>query len=122
MSKLSFATLLIAALTAAALASADGLRAQGSNQIEYLRVASYGVREERSSGIVFMRIGYQACLATTAEWTCRRFAPTGSPDGALRTMLATLGSEGWELVSVFDEASASGGMTYLFKRQLRVMP
>ena len=46
----------------------------------------------------------------------------GGSDSALLALLATLGSEGWELVSVFDENSPSDGMTYLFKRQARVMP
>lgn len=60
-------------------------------------------------------------MATSAEWTCRKFEGEGDVmSAALRSALATLGQEGWELVSAVDERhdrnSVFGGLTYLFKR------
>jgi len=65
--------------------------------------------------------GYEACEAKNAEWTCRPFRslPTEFGDDALRRALATIGAEGWELVSVLEQPQNQGypvGRTYLLKR------
>lgn len=119
MSKVSLAILPVVALIAAALTSADGLRAQGSSQIEYLRVAPY-LTFQQSGRMKYERTAYRGCVATTGPFNCREFG--GASDSALLGMLATLGSEGWELVSATNEDLDRSGLTYIFKRPARVMP
>jgi hypothetical protein len=90
-------------------------RTQSTGGFEYLRVTPYSVNPMKPA-----RVGYRACVATTGEWVCRQFEPQDSSDAGLRTALATLGNEGWELVSAVDDppgASIPEGLTYLFKRQ-----
>jgi hypothetical protein len=119
MSKLTFAFLSMIAI-AAVVVSADGLRAQSSTSFEYLRVSPYYVSQQ-SGRMTYQRTAYRGCLATTGQLNCREFG--GASDSALLAMLATLGGEGWELVSVVDEGDpALSGMTYFFKRSSRVMP
>jgi hypothetical protein len=68
---------------------------------------------------VEFRSGYRACVAATPNWACRDFEPTESSAAALSTALATLGTEGWELVSALDEdpeSSYAKRLMYLFKR------
>jgi hypothetical protein len=119
-SKVSLATLSVAALIAATIASADALRAQSTTPIEYLRVSPYYFAEN-SGQRIHQRTAYRGCLATTGQFNCREFG--AASDSALLGMLATLGSEGWELVSVVDEEDpARNGLTYFFKRPARVTP
>jgi hypothetical protein len=118
-SKLSLTFLSIVAI-ASALVSADGLRAQSSTSFEYLRVAPYYVSQQ-SGRMMYQRTAYRGCLATTGQFNCREFG--GASDSTLLAMLATLGDEGWELVSVVDEKDpVLDGLTYFFKRSARVMP
>ena len=92
-------------------------RAQSAVRFEYGRVTPYTVAQTQG-GWVYQHVGYRACVAVTNEWTCREFEPKESSEAALRAMLATLGNEGWELVSVVDEdPNSSLALTYLFKRQ-----
>ena len=98
------------------------LGAQSARRIEYVRVTAYAVRHPVSANSVQMRYGYRACVAAPTEWTCREFQPTETPGDALRTTLATLGNDGWELVSAVNEdpnLMSPMGLTYLFKRQLQ---
>ena len=98
-----------------------------------LTVPSLGARQEVTTGWEYARLtpglpskpsamkplGYRACLAGEAEWTCREFESKDNQDEALRRALSTLGSEGWELVSAIDETetlSYPKGLTYLLKR------
>lgn len=119
MSKLSIALLTLVAI-AIAIESTDGLRAQSSTSIEYLRVAPY-YASQRSGRMVYQRTDYRGCLAAIGPLNCRDFG--GGSDSALLVMLATLGSEGWELVSVVDEEDpARDGLTYFFKRPARFVP
>jgi hypothetical protein len=92
-------------------------RAQSRNgsRFDYLRVTPY-----LPDPLNPARVAYRACVAASTEWTCREFESKDSPDAPLRTTLATLGQEGWELVSAVDETpdvSLPDGLTYLFKRQ-----
>ena len=59
--------------------------------------------------------GLRACIAASAEWTCRTFDGQVSQDDGFRTALVTLGSEGWELVAADPETPG----TYFFKRQIQ---
>jgi hypothetical protein len=117
-------TLTIAALMAivtAMLAPSFVARAQSGPRFDYLRVVPYRVVTRTPGHITGRWAGYRACLAGSTEWTCREFEPMDNSDTGLRTTLATLGDEGWELVSAVDERhdvnSDFGGLTYLFKRQ-----
>jgi hypothetical protein len=73
------------------------------------------------------RVVYSACVASPEGWECRKFedpesvaeSGRGTADTALRKALATLGSEGWEMVSVVQGRNPQLGMTYLFKRPQR---
>ena len=86
---------------------------------EYLRVVPYDV-SDLTAGYGRRFAGYRACVAGTADWTCRDFQPplNDSSNPALRLMLATLGNEGWEVVTAvpISEGALAGAMTYLFKR------
>ena len=118
MMKLSLSIVALMAVIAAMFAPSLVGRAQSATRFEYGRVAPYGV-SQADGRVVYLRLGYRACVAATDEWTCRDFGPTESSDAALRTALATLGNEGWELVSAVDEDPSSSfpeGLTYLFKR------
>lgn len=64
------------------------------------------------------RVGYRACVAASAEWTCRDFKES-SVDAGYRTALATLGREGWELITPYHESTDGTTRTLLFKRQLQ---
>lgn len=92
---------------------------QTATKWEYLRLAP-GLAGEI---IDMSQHGYQACEATEVEWRCREFKSGSrtSGDDALRRALATLGAEGWELVSTVDTARDGvvypWGMTYVLKRQ-----
>ena len=96
-------------------------RAQGATGIQYVRVTPYVVQIPLAPNGVQERLGYRACVAGLDEWRCREFQPTISSTDALRTALATLGNEGWELVSAVtdDPNSNNSGLTYLFKRPAR---
>jgi hypothetical protein len=105
MSKLTTASLVVAIVVGGISASVVARQQQtGRVQFEYLRAT---VTQGWSS--------YQACVATATEWACRDF-PTST-----REMFATLGNEGWELVSAMneshDQTKAPRGLTYMFKRQ-----
>lgn len=122
MLKLSLATLSVVVILAAVFPSSIVTRAQGATQFEYIRATPFGVRWESSniagsgkSGF-YIKTAYRACRASGETWNCREFPP----ESALQTMLSTLGSDGWELVSVVNENPNNGSdLTYLFKRQLR---
>ena len=118
MMKLSLSVVALIAVIAAMFASSLVGRAQSATRFEYGRVAPYGV-SQADGRVVYLRVGYRACVAATDEWTCRDFGPTESSDAALRTALATLGNEGWELVSAANANSSvsADALTYLFKRQ-----
>ena len=122
------AIVVVAALAAVVLFTAvssltGGARAQTVvTPFEYLRVTPFSVEMPMGVDRVTFREGYRACLAAATDWNCREFRPASSSDSALRPVLATLGSEGWELVSVVKESGPRDAMTYLFKRQARVMP
>lgn len=96
------------------------VRAQSSPRIEYLRATPFLVHIPVAANRVSERIGYRACVAGNTDWACREFQPpTESSTDALRDALATLGNDGWELVSAIQEDSAwTGihGLTFLFKR------
>ena len=116
MTTLSLSVVALIAIIAAMFASSLVASAQSAARFEYNRVTPYG-RMHTEGRIGNIRIGYRACLAATDGWTCSDFEPQAS-DAAFRTALATLGNEGWELVSVSADPSPSPyGLTYLFKRQ-----
>lgn len=117
MMKLSLAVAAVIVVAAAMFTPSLVARAQ-SARFEYMRVAPYGFTQTEGR-IAYVRIGYRACLADTAEWTCRDFGRKESSDAALRTALATLGNEGWELVSAVnaDPNLSADALTFLFKRQ-----
>jgi hypothetical protein len=120
MLKVSLVVVAVAAVVTAMLTLSVG--AQSARRIEYVRVTPYSVPHQISANSVQMRYGYRACVAATNEWTCREFQPTESSDAALRTTLATLGNEGWELVSAVNEdrnVTSPLGLMYLFKRQFQ---
>ena len=126
MSKLSLALLAIVASIATMAATSTpwlAARAQTTSRIEYARVTPYMVSFQKSPNHVQPRYGYRACVAATSEWKCREFAPTDASTGSLRTTLAILGNEGWELVSAVNDdpvaSNPTGLLTYLFKRQAR---
>ena len=98
MMKLSLSVVALIAVIAAMFAPSLVGRAQSATRFEYGRVAPYGVTQTEGNR-VYQRVGYRACVAASDEWTCREFGPKESSDAALRTALATLGNEGWELVS-----------------------
>jgi hypothetical protein len=111
-------------MTAAATSTLPPVaRAQTAGRIEYARVTPYMVSFQKAPNHVQPRYGYRACTATTSEWKCREFEPTDASTGSLRATLATLGNEGWELVSAVNDdpvsSNPSGLLTYLFKRQTR---
>jgi hypothetical protein len=115
MRKLSLAGFAVIALSMAMFVPSLIGRAQSAGRFEYVRVTPYLVNPMNPA-----RIGYRACVATTGEWICRQFESKDSSDAGLRTALATLGNEGWELVSAADDPpgeSIPEGLTYLFKRQ-----
>ena len=122
------AIVVVAALVAVVLFTAvsslgDGARAQAVvTPFEYLRVTPFSVSIPIAPNQVGFAPGYRACVAAATEWTCREFRPETLSDSPLRTVLATLGSEGWELVSAVKEDGPTSALTYLFKRQARVMP
>ena len=107
--------------TVAAWVAPSLLASQPSTvRFEYLQVTPFSVPRDKGQW-VFQERAYRACVAGSSEWTCRRFEPvtrtSGDDDSALRAMLATLGSEGWELVSVVDNTpDGRTGLSYLFKR------
>lgn len=118
----------VAALAAMVLFTAvaslvDGASAQAAaSPFEYLRVTPFSVSIPIAPNQISFAPGYRACVAAATEWTCREFRPETVSDSALRTVLATLGNEGWELVSAVKEDGPTSALTYLFKRQARVMP
>jgi len=122
MSKISLAFVAFVVVVTPMFASSLVVRAQSSPRIEYLRATPFLVHIPVAANRVSERTGYRACVAGNTEWTCREFQPTESSTDALRNALATLGNDGWELVSAIEEDSAwTGihGLTFLFKRQVR---
>jgi hypothetical protein len=121
MTKFSLTVAAVIAVITAMFATALIARAQSATRFEYLRVTPYQSFTETPGRITYRWAGYRACVAASSEWTCREFEPTDTSNAALSTALATLGNEGWELVSAVDERhdmnSTFGGLTYLFKRQ-----
>jgi hypothetical protein len=114
------------AIAIATLAPSPVARTQTAPRFEYLRVEPYvTVTDTIERGIPtrFHKFaGYRGCLAGNADWLCRQFEHTSASasDSGLRTALATLGNEGWELVSAVKEdhgPHVDGALTYLFKRQ-----
>ena len=80
------------------------------------------MKTELPTRVAYRWGGYRACIAATEVWSCREFADqSDEPNGGPRTMLATLGNEGWDLVSSLDERHETNsdfvGLSYLFKRQ-----
>ena len=105
-------------VTTAMLAPSLTARTQSAGRFEYLRLSPYGANVPQGPGRVQHRSGYRACMAALPDFTCREFAPTS--EAALSTALATLGTEGWDLVSVVEadpDRSYPLGLMYVFKRQ-----
>jgi hypothetical protein len=121
MSKISLTLVAVVVVVTAMFSPSLIVRAQSATRIEYLRVTPYLVQIPVSASAVQERRGYRACVAGINDWACRDFSPTQSSNDALRTTFATLGNEGWELVSTVDEDPSFGtrGLTYVFKRQVR---
>ena len=120
MTKTSIALVVLVALAMSAFAPSLVVRAQTFTRFEYARVTSFGRHIPTGPNSVESRSGYKACVAAVSEWVCRDFEPTESTSAALRTALATLGNEGWELVSAPSvDLNSPQGATYLFKRQVR---
>jgi hypothetical protein len=121
MMKLSLTVAAVIAVITAMFATSLIARAQTATRFEYLRVTPYQSVTKTPDSVTYRWAGYRACMAASSEWTCREFEPTDNSNAALRISLATLGNEGWELVSAVDERhdmnSTFGGLTYLFKRQ-----
>ena len=118
MSKTSLVIVAVVVVIVAMFTPSRIVRAQTNPRFEYARVTPYVLNIGVAPNRVTQTNGYRACVAGTTEWTCRDFKPTESTD-AVRTALATLGSEGWELVSVVDENPPDynpHGLTYFFKR------
>jgi hypothetical protein len=117
MKKSWLAALVVVAILAGTLGRSVLARTQSSGRFEYTKVAAYSALVQHAQlGQVWSRVGYRACQATSADWTCRDFAPENSADAGLRTALVTLGSEGWELV-VLDHDEGIG-QTFWFKRRI----
>src|SRR5262245_19910177 len=120
MSRSSLAIVAVLVIATATFMRSPVARAQTGSRLEYVRVTPYVVRTAVAPNAVQERIGYRACVAGVNEWTCREFQPTQSSTDALRTALATLGNEGWELVSAVEEDPIfNHSLTYLFKRPAR---
>jgi hypothetical protein len=121
MRKLSLTVVAVMSVITAMFVSSVIARAQSAVRFEYLRVVPYHAVTETPGRSGYRWAGYRACVAASTEWTCREFED--SSIAALRTTLATLGNEGWELVSAVDERhemnTIFGGLTYLFKRERR---
>ena len=121
MVKLSLTVAAVIAVVTAMFAPSLVARAQSAARFDYLRVTPYQAVTETPARISFRWAGYRACAAASTEWTCREFEAKGDSNTALRSVLATLGNEGWELVSAVDERhevnTTFGGLTYMFKRQ-----
>ena len=118
MTKLSLTVAAIIAVITAMFAPSLIAGQQSATRFEYLRVAPYHTVIQTPGHVQYKWAGYRACVAVSTEWTCRDFEHNASD--ALPTTLATLGNEGWELVSATDrndEQLDRGGLTYLFKRQ-----
>jgi hypothetical protein len=128
MRKLSLAAVSAIALGAALSAPSLIARQQNIARFEYLRLTPYlgtvtSIQPSTTSPSGAMTPGsasltpggVRACVAASAEWTCRRFDGQASADDGFRTALVTLGSEGWELVSADAETPGA----YLFKRQVQ---
>ena len=95
-------------------------RQRSTTKWEYVRLTP-GLRFGMDYDMSQRPMGYQACEARDAAWKCRDFksADQQSNDDALRRALATLGAEGWELVSTIDQSGNivyPVGLTYLLKR------
>ena len=117
MSNNSLAFVAVVVIVGAMLTPTRIVRAQSAARFEYARVTPYLYSTEVAQKKTEWTTGYQACVADTTQWTCRDFKPRESTD-PLRTALATLGSEGWELVSVADEYPdrTPRHLSYFFKR------
>jgi hypothetical protein len=101
-------------------------RQQSAARFEYIHVTSYGptVRNVNHFGNVgATNAGLRACVAGAREWTCRDFPSSPSGDAqpdALRSMLVTLGNEGWELVLPPVASGTDNYSTpFYFKRPIR---
>jgi hypothetical protein len=116
--KCSFALVAVVAVVTAMSAPSLAVRAQSPTRFDYARVEPYLVRTPVNANEVQERVAYRACLATREQWTCREFLPTPNSREALGAALATMGNEGWELVSaVLEDPSVNRiGLTYVFKR------
>jgi len=120
MSRITLALVALAGVGMATFTPSLTVRAQSATRFEYVRLAPYMMRTRVAADAVQERQAYRACVAGVEEWKCREFLPAGSSTDPLRTALATLGNEGWELVSsVQEEPAALYGLTYLFKRSVR---
>jgi hypothetical protein len=121
MSKVSLTLIAVVVVVAATFSPSLIVRAQSATRIEYIRVTPYLQQIPVSVSAVQERCGYRACVAGMNDWACRDFPATQSSNDALRTTLATLGNEGWELVSTVNEEPSSGthGLTHVFKRPVR---
>ncbi len=115
------------AIVAALLSSSLTAGQQSRQRFQYLQVEHFAEYSQSGPGTT----GYRACVAEVSDWSCRnferpsvtsRFPATGvalqpPADPALREVLATLGNEGWELVSTVDDTpDRDTGMAYVFKR------
>jgi hypothetical protein len=124
---LLFVGLLLVAM-GALLAPTLGVRAASTTRFEYLHLTpglpEFDVKTgQRVVNTHPQRSGYSACIASRpAQEKCREFEDPEHQSRALDVALATLGSEGWEMVAVVDQTQSQGtprGLIYVFKHQLQ---
>ena len=115
-----FLLVVAAAVVVGLFGSSLVARSQAVARFEYTQLSPYSeLISHPTLGQVLSRVGYRACVATNAEWTCREFRVENRPDAGYRTALATLGREGWELITPYHESADGMTRTLLFKRQLQ---
>jgi hypothetical protein len=118
MTRFSLVTLALLLFGTAAWVPGVTARPEAAARFEYMRLTP-GLPPNAKSATPE---GYMACVAGAGGWVCRQFGATDTDhEAGLRSALATLGSEGWELVSMTDETQNLGypkGLTYVFKRRV----
>lgn len=119
MKKSPLVVLVAAVVVAGLFGSSLIARNQSTARFEYTQLTPFSeLIPHAKFGQVWSRVGYRACVAASAEWTCRDFKESSADEG-YRTALATLGREGWELITPYHESADGMTRTLLFKRQLQ---
>jgi hypothetical protein len=102
MRKSLFAVVAVTVVIGAMLGSSLVARSQAAARFEYTQLFPYSELDPHAQfRQVWSRVGYRACVAASAEWTCRDFRES-SVDAGYRTALSTLGREGWELITPYN--------------------